>query len=56
MPRSRLLPPIKPLMISLAVTTAVLLVVGALFAPDLVRYVEHQRRLAILTAAIAGVP
>lgn len=50
MPRSRLLPPIKPLIVSLAVTTAVLLVVGALFAPDLVRYVEHQRRLAILTA------
>lgn len=50
MPRRRILPPIKPLIISLAVTAAILLVVGVLFAPDLVRFVQDQRRLARLTA------
>ena len=50
MPRSRILPPIKPLIISLALTAAMLLVIGAVFAPDIVRFVEHRRRLAILSA------
>ena len=50
MPRSRILPPIKPLVISLSVTAAALLVLGVLFAPGIVRFVEDQRRLAVLTA------
>lgn len=50
MPRSRILPPLKPLILSLALTAATLLVLGVLFAPGIVRFVEDQRRLTVLAA------
>ena len=50
MARSPVLPPIKPLIISLSVTALVLLLFLVLASPQLVRFIENRQHLARLTA------